>query len=179
MIIIFFKIYLKPYILILASDCFLRDGTQPNLFSSLQKLLSDYILPYSTTFESSSWVQTRLFTIECEKILKKFHQIFQYIFSKFSKRNSNNLKKLLMSLNDFRKIFEVAELVEEIGSTRDLNVAFSLSIGFHENFHENEFSSERSCQLDYYEFVQAMARVAEKLSLCPVGELNVRKNFNS
>ena len=102
-------------------------------------------------------------------MLKKYHQIFQYIFSKYSKKNSNNSKISLLNLYDFRKIFEDGNLVEDIGSSRDINLAFSLSIGYH----ENELNSERSCQLDYYKFLEAGARIAEKLSLYPIGDINV------
>lgn len=73
-----------------------------------------------------------------------------------------------MFLTDFKQIFADAKLIDEYFTDRDLGLAFNLSTTLHAIDTYNTEKSE-CLTLSFFEFVEAVARAAEKLALLPVG----------
>jgi len=159
----------------LASDRYLRHGLEKNIVDATKKVLVNHILPFFIDYDYTTWRETRLWNVECDKTLKHFWQFLQYLYKKYASKFVTNIfgmnSSKMMYLGEFKKIFIDAGLIDELFTERDATLGFSMSV----KYHENEITSDRSLQLSFQEFLEAFARAAEKISAYPVGITDVRK----
>ena len=154
----------------IAEDRFLRTNLTDNLAEAVERIIKEYFIP---TFEENNiqkWKTTRFFNMHCEKVIKKYWSILQIIYKKYagSVKNTLSLNKK-MWLQDFKQIWIDAELVDDYFTERDMNLAFVLCVCLE----PDEFIQEKHLKLNFYEFIESIAKVSEKLSLIPIGITDV------
>ena len=62
------------------------------------------MLPLTSTFSYEKWREERYFVEENDALIKKYRQIFNYIYRKNSKMNVKPGEKPFMCLSEFRSI---------------------------------------------------------------------------
>lgn len=73
-----------------------------------------------------------------------------------------------MSLNEFNDFVIQFELVDGLYYfEKDIPLSFNLSM----MTQVDEWNSDRYLQMNFYEFMEAIARIAEKRSMTPLGEI--------
>lgn len=157
----------------LAYDRYLKHGLEKNIVDATKKVFNDHFLPFFKDYDYTTWKQNRLWNMECDKTFKHFWQFLEFLYRKYASRFVANIfgmnSSKMMYLGEFKKIFADALLIDELFTERDANLAFSMSV----RYHENEVTSDRSLQLSFSEFLEAFARAAEKISTYPVGITDV------
>lgn len=68
----------------LAEEKYKKLGVTENFVDSVEIMLKDHILPFSSTLLFESWRGDKYFVEEMDILIKKYRQIFTYIY----KRNS-------------------------------------------------------------------------------------------
>lgn len=71
----------------------------------------------------------------------------------------------MVSIQEFKQIFIDSNIKEKHCSDRDINLGFVMCC----SIQEDETINDNHLRLTYLEFIEALARVSEKLSLQPVG----------
>lgn len=71
-----------------------------------------------------------------------------------------------MSIIEFVDIIKFYELLDERLTERDIYLSFNLAM----MTQEDETTNDRFIQMIFVEFLEALARIAEKKSMVPVGE---------
>lgn len=157
----------------LAHDRFVKSGQEKDIVFATKRLFSNHIFPFYKDYDPSTWKEKRLWNKECDHVLKHFWHFLLFLYKKFASKTVNNIFGMNSSkylyLSEFKKMFQDAGLIDELFTERDANLAFSLSI----KYYENEITSDRTLQLSFEEFLEAMARAAEKISPYPVGVVDV------
>lgn len=74
-----------------------------------------------------------------------------------------------MCLEELTNICKNMDLIDENFVERDINLAFNLS----QMTEIDEINQDKNSQLQYVEFLEALARIAEKASPAPFGLTNV------
>lgn len=157
----------------LANDRFVKSGAEKNIVLATKKLFSEHLIPFYQEFDSSSWRKSRFWNVDCDHVLKYFWHFLTFLYKKFASKSvtsifgMNSMK--YMYLQEFKKIFQDAGLIDNFFVERDANLAFSLSI----KYYENELTADKIIQLSFPEFLEAIARAAEKISPIPVGIVDV------
>ena len=161
----------------LANDRYYKHGLEKNIIDATKMVIENHIFPFFKNYDYTTWKEKRLWNIECDKVYKHFWQFFQFLYKKYASKFVNNIFGMnsykMLYLIEYKKIFQDAGLIDDLFTERDANLAFSLSI----RYHENEITSDRSLQLSFQEFLEAFGRSAEKISPYPVGITDVKIFF--
>lgn len=134
-------------------------------------LIKDKIAPnFVDIVGFSKWRESQLFTWECDRILRKYRFGLQKIFDLYANSLSRDLRfetKKKMWLEEFLTMFRDCRLLEENHfAEKDVYMCFNLSTPTN----AEEMSSDRHLVLSFLEFLEAIARAADKMSLVPLEE---------
>ena len=145
-----------------------KKNPKQNYSGAFKHLLEDGLFAYLNNFSCEQWRIEKLWKEECEKLLHFYFILINGLFksfaeSKFYKNQSFMTKLEFFHLSETSQITQdkVFEPIEQI----DLNLAFSLSVA--KQIDEN---SDRSLIMNFMEFFEGLARIADKLSPNPLQE---------
>lgn len=156
----------------LAIEKFIKTMRTNLLSEALERLLLENILPSFRHIENSEWKNHRYLTEKCEIVVKKHWGILEYLFKQYFNKKPQGLVQQnlpgLLYYTDFQALIFDSSLISKNFSEKDLNIAFRLSVSYHVDDLESEIN--RNLYLNFSEFIEAIARCAEKSGLVPYGE---------
>ena len=145
----------------IAFDKYLRSKLSPNLSEAIKSLFSEHLLEKFETLNSSKW-RRQFYRVELTDVTLKAHKaIFEAIFKKFSGRKCLPGQKPFMSLEEFRDVCVGAGLINDLFSTREIDVCYFQSM----MTQVDELFSKRHTKMHYVEFLEAITRAYEITSL--------------
>ncbi|EAS06061.2 hypothetical protein TTHERM_00853000 (macronuclear) [Tetrahymena thermophila SB210] len=135
-------------------------------------LTSNPFLEYLMQFENSQiWRDERYWNQQCDAIFKSYLELVKTLWNQYAdsrkgeKRYYSSIKT--MSIYEFKDFVLQFELVDDFYAEKEIPFTYSLSI----MTQIDELNSDRYFQMNFDEFLEALARIAEKKSMIPVGEV--------
>ncbi|KAL4483288.1 hypothetical protein ABPG72_007930 [Tetrahymena utriculariae] len=155
----------------IAEEKYMINGDCTTYSEAVTHLLNDGFLKVIAEVENPNlWRDERYWNQECDFCYKYYMQILMSIFENYENtiRTSLPTSKYL-NLFEFKKIFtDTSILSDEHANERHINIAFNFSV----QTQADEVYDERILQLHFIEFLEAIARAAEKFSLPPYKKKN-------
>ena len=118
-------------------------------------------------YNSQKWREERLWNKECDMVIKAHELVVQNIFKNFSSKNVKPGQKNFMCVEELVEIFHHSKLYDENFGPSDVVYSFHLSMVTQ----IDEINLGRIYQMSFNEFLEALARIAEKLSPNKIGNL--------
>lgn len=91
-------------------------------------------------------------------------RLYEYVSEISNKRSLFRMR--WVSLKDFMLFISRAELITDFLIDKDVHLIFNLCIAIQ----VDELTEDRHMRMNFIEFVEALARLAEKISPVPLGE---------
>lgn len=131
--------------------------------SAVELLLKKHIFPNCSQFNSQSFRDSRYWNEDCDYLYKSHYSLFDHIYT--IKGGSHRLpgEKMFMAFDEFLNIFTESNLMNDQFPERDVITSFNLSI----MTQVDELHFDRHMKMQFVEFLEAIARAAELLSLPP------------
>ncbi|CAD8110051.1 unnamed protein product [Paramecium primaurelia] len=136
-------------------DKYLEKKLSNNIYESVQMLL-DQCRPIMQKYDVQKWRNERYFNQQCDKCLNHYKPLLQNIYNKYSIKITKLGQKKFMSLDKFQQICCTADLLKH--EQKEQNLAFNQSI----MTQVNELESDKIFSMNFLEFMEAIARMAEK-----------------
>ncbi|CAD8201706.1 unnamed protein product [Paramecium pentaurelia] len=136
-------------------DKYLEQKLANNIAESVIMLL-DQCRPIMQKYDVQNWRDERYFNQQCDKCLNYYKPLLQNIYNKYSIKITKLGQKKFMSLDKFQQICCKAGLLKD--EQKEQNLAFNQSI----MTYVNELESDKFFSLNFLEFMEAIARMAEK-----------------
>ena len=139
---------------------------------AVDKMFTEDLFPVFEKFDWHKWRVENLWNYEWENVLIRYQPILQKIYNKFSGKYSMPGKPKFMSIDEFINLIVSSGVLcnETSVGNSELGAQFNLSM----TTQVNEIERDRHIQMMYYEFTEALARVASKIHHFP----NIRyRNF--
>ena len=156
----------------IATEKYIKSLKTDSITEALEKLLLENILPAFRNIENSHWKVTRFLTEKVEVVIKKHWNILEFVFKQNYNKKPQGLSLQnppgLLWFSDFQALILAADLVNKNFTEKDVNIAFRLSVSFHEE--DLNIELNRNLMLNFNEFIEAVARCAEKSCIVPVGD---------
>lgn len=121
------------------------------------------MVPFCSKYNSQEFRNERYWNEECDFVLKKYKPVVEGVYSLYSGTDVPG-KKPFVSLESFRQMCIGAGVLDEKFVERDVPVAFNLSM----MTQVDELNNNRFIEMTFVEFLEALARVAEQISLHPI-----------
>ena len=109
-------------------------------------------------FENSEFRIGKLYKEAIDYILRKHLQTLKDVYRKASSIDTLPNEDTVMSMAEFVDLIQCSEVVDENFGARDAGTLFNLSI----MTQVDEIHSERHLQMHFIEFIEALARVADR-----------------
>lgn len=123
-------------------------------------------MPYCKTYDHTIWRKEQFWNEECDRVLKFNINFINRLYERYSAESRNRAgSKKFVSLEEFIKFCTEASFVDRFISERDPCILYNLSI----MTVISELESEKSSQMIFVEFVEALGRIADKISQTVVG----------
>ncbi|CAD8148196.1 unnamed protein product [Paramecium pentaurelia] len=135
-------------------DKYLEQKQTNNIVESVQMLL-DQCLPIMQKFNTQEWREMRYFNEYCDDCLKYYKPLLNNLYNKYCIKSE---QEQFMSLDQFHKICNKAN---KNYNYKQINMAFTLSI----KSYIDELENDGIIQMTFIEFMEALARFAEIISL--------------
>lgn len=147
--------------------------TPINFSSSFKLTLESGLFSYFNSYNRDPWRLEKLWKEDCEKILQFYNVLINGLFEDYA--SSSYLKgQYLMDIIEFCELFEISQIFNKknmVFEKEDLKKLFLMSIGS-----KVDERSGRGILMNFMEFFEGLARVAERLSPVPINE-DVIKSF--
>ncbi|CAD8069790.1 unnamed protein product [Paramecium sonneborni] len=149
----------------IAIDKYLRTQICKSVKESLRKLFEEDGVKQKLLEidRSQDWRDMRYWNEQCDTLLKDRLPMLKILFKYASKLNPKQkyYKHLWLQFKDFRDLINKCDLYCDIFVERDAYLVFLLSM----QTSVDELFLLKHFQMEFYEFLEALARCAEKLSL--------------
>lgn len=151
----------------IAEEKYIKNNVEEAYEGAVKALISDHCLPYFKQFDSQKWRNDRYWKEECDDVLKYYRPVLENVYNQFSKKKVKPGQKKFMSLEELSTICKKADVYDEFFVERDSNLAYNLSM----MTQFDELNSDRIFQMSFVEFLEAIARMAEKASKPIIGRV--------
>ena len=127
---------------------------------AVETLLKDYILPYINMFDTDKWRKQNYWNEEVDRVFKFNINLINKLFDRCSaeSRKRPGAKKFV-SMEEYIQLCSDANLVEHFISERDPPLLYCMSM----MTVVNELENERGSQMVLVEFLESLARIADKI----------------
>lgn len=134
-------------------------------YEAVEKLWHEHLLPFFVKFDCHKWRLENLWNVECDEVFVKYSSILKRLFEKYSGKYVKPSKPRFVSIDEFIcMISESGVLRYEVGhGNSEIGSQFNLAM----MTHVDEISKDKHLQMFYYEFLEAVARVAHKIRIFP------------
>ncbi|EAS06063.2 hypothetical protein TTHERM_00853020 (macronuclear) [Tetrahymena thermophila SB210] len=157
----------------LALDKFIRTKVAKTPSEALNLLLNNQkFLQYTAEYEDpQQWRNIRFWTKQCDEMMKRYINFIKTLWNEYSdsrkseKRGAPSNQKT-MSLQEFQDMVEEFHLKDSLLTERDVVLSYNLSL----QTLQDEINSEKYMAMNFVEFLEGLARLAEFKSRTPVGE---------
>ncbi|CAI2369640.1 unnamed protein product [Moneuplotes crassus] len=138
---------------------------------SVIKFMDQHIMPFFTKFDCQKWRVDHLWNTECEEVLAKNAGILQKVYNRYSGMYTLPGRVKFMSIDEFITLINDSEvLTNEVAvGNAELGAQFNLSM----STQIDEVEKDRHCQMMFFEFMEAVARVAYKITNFPKVDKNI------
>ena len=147
----------------LADQKYANNGITEGYANSLKMLMDQSVVPMISKFNHHKWRVERYWNEEVDTIYKSYLPVFRGIYKKYSGERTLPGQKNFMCLEEFNKLMVDGELFTEHYGDRDAILAFSLAM----MTQVDELYSDRIYQMNFVEFLEALARATEKIAPPP------------
>ena len=131
--------------------------------AALNYCLENGLYAFLNQHNQDSWLKERLWTENCEKALEFYYPFLNNLFKKYA-LSTYSKNQSYMTLNEFKELKIENNIIKYLPQgEKDANLCFFLSIAKQ----IDELNSDRWVNLNFIEFFECLARLAEKLSLPP------------
>ncbi|CAD8178213.1 unnamed protein product [Paramecium octaurelia] len=138
-------------------DKYLEHKLANNIAESVQMLL-DQCRPIMQKFDAQKWRDEKYFNKQCDDCLKFYKPMLYSVYQKYCIKKVKSGQKKYINLENLGKIWaKTATIYDQF----EQNLAFNLSIPSQ----IDEIESDRIFQMNFQEFMEALARMADKVSL--------------
>ena len=138
----------------------------------MQKLIDAHMIPYCSQFNCQEFRVKRYWNEECDNIYKSHYTLFESLYQSRSgshrmpgekKYDRGDNKNSFMAFDEYVSIFSDSGLINDIFTERDTILSFAQSM----MTQVDELESDRHMKMQMLEFLEALARAADGLSLAP------------
>ena len=136
-----------------------------------RRFFEEYALQFMEPFDAHKFRVEKLWNENCDRIFKLYMPVVKGLYDKYSGRYSLPGQAPFMSLEEFTQMVTDSNVIDENFGAREVGMLFSVSM----MTQVNELDSDRHLHMQFPEFIDAIARLAEKLAL--TSATNVRSNF--
>ena len=149
----------------IAIDKYIKNKICDTASEAVVRLFQEHVSKTLNSYNIKGWRESRLWNEKCDLVLKAYLTLLKDIYSRYSGQKSKPGQKKFMSIDELRRFCSDCDLLAENFQDRDVSIAFNFSI----MLQLDELSSDRHLQMCFPEFVEAFARIAERISLVPFG----------
>ncbi|KAL4432714.1 hypothetical protein ABPG74_011535 [Tetrahymena malaccensis] len=157
----------------LALDKFIRTKVAKTPSEALNLLLNNQkFVQYTAEYEDpQQWRNIRFWTKQCDEMMKSYINFIKTLWNEYAdsrkseKRGAPSNQKT-MSLQEFQDMVEDFHLKDTLLTERDVVLSYNLSL----QTLQDEINSEKYMAMNFVEFLEGLARLAEFKSRTPVGE---------
>ncbi|CAD8076826.1 unnamed protein product [Paramecium sonneborni] len=159
---------MMEFLVRLSEDKYIRNQPGSPSYAQATRMILDQCLPYMSQFDSHKWRMERYFIEQCDDVCKKHKQVIDYVYMHNSQKKVKPGQAPFMCLDELKDVCNTANLYDENFVERDVNLAFCLSM----LTQVDELESDRLFQMQWIEFMEALARIADKYSPIGIGKQN-------
>lgn len=145
----------------LAASKYLKTRTLLTHNDSVRQLFKDGLLNFMKTFDSNDFRLNCLYNESCDMVFKYYLKAVKTLYNLYSGRHSKPAEARFMCADEFIKMISDSGIVSDRFGNREIGIIFNLSM----MTQVNETSSERHYKMMFDEFIEAVARVADKCNL--------------
>jgi len=135
----------------------------PSEYDAVEKLLTVNIIPNCMQYNNQPFRDHRYWNEECDNFLKAFYPLFENLYVTHSGKNKLPGEKNFMSFEEYLEIFGVSGLINEIFTEREAITSFAQAM----MTQIDELDNDRHMKMQMLEFLEAISRAADILSLAP------------
>jgi len=159
-----------------AEERYIKPGTAQNFAEAVEISLRDNLMPIYNKYNAQIWRDEKYWNEQCDDALKYYKPALDNIYARFSIKKVKPGQRKFMCIEEFHDIYRQANLLDENFVERDIYLAFNLGM----MTQVDELSSDRTFQMSFVEFLEALSRCADKLSLPKIHNDTVNeKNRNN
>lgn len=145
-------------------DRYIRTKTLNSANEAVCKIFNDHLLPKLTTLCAYKW-RTEEYMCEIVDVVLKSHKpMLDSIYKKYSGRKALPGQKPFVSLKEFRDLCQVAGLVNDFFSTREIDWCYFQAM----MTQVDELYKKRHLEMSYTEFLEALCRACNLASVNPI-----------
>jgi hypothetical protein len=136
---------------------------------SVKHSFENHFMPFLKQYDIHSWRIDRYYNEYVDNTIKAYLPIFDAVFrSQAPQKIVGKKESNWMWLDEFTQI--CLSIIDKEFPVREIPVCFNISM----KLQTNEIDSERHYNMHFSEFLEAIARVIDKLSPIPPGENMVK-----
>lgn len=136
-------------------------------------LLDDNLTSYIKDFDTDKWRHERYWVEEVDIVLKSYAPIIRNLYKKYSSAKIPG-ERPYMSLEEFKNLISTANMFNDYCGERDVVICLVNSL----MTQVDELNSDRIFQIQFLEFLEAFARMADLYSAPAYGETDVKNIDN-
>lgn len=157
----------------LADQKFIQNGLASTFPEALEKTLNEHVLPYVNQndqyFVPQKWREERYWNEEVDTVYKSYLPIAISLYRKYSGMKTKPGMKKFTCIEELQKLATDAGILNDNLVDRDIVIAYNLSM----MTQIDELNSDRIFQMNFIEFLEALARIADVYSAPSPGEEEV------
>ena len=128
---------------------------------AVKQLFKDGLLKYMKTFDSNDFRVNKLYNESWDMVFKYYLKSVKTLYNSYSGKHSKPADVRFMWWDEFMKLISDSGIVSDLFGSREVGIIFNLSM----MTQVNETSSDRHFHMSFDEFIEAIARVADKCNL--------------
>jgi hypothetical protein len=156
----FLEIFLR-----IAEDKYLKPKIVTCIFDAVKMLFDDVLIPEMKKYDPNEWRKKAYWCEEVDAAYKSYQAVTQHIFTRYAIRKSTTGICNYLNYHDLVAICNDAGILNKDFGDRDVILAFRRA----QMLQVNELTSNRSFQMSYVEYLEAIARIADEVSLPQIG----------
>jgi len=153
----------------IADQKYLGTGITNNYKDALKQLIDDNLGAFLSKFDHQKWRVEKYWNEAVDTVLKSYLPILKGAYKKNIGLRTLPGQRKFMCLEEFHRLMGDCGIFNDNLTDRDATLAFSLSM----MTQTDELQSDRIYQMQFIEFLEAFARVADKYSASPYGTNDV------
>lgn len=136
---------------------------QSHLGNSVKYFIEEVVDKSLKNGKSQEFRINRYWNEHCDNVLRHHMNLLKDVYENFSGGSTRPGETTFMSPGEFEKIFVQSYLINERFANRDIFVCFNLAM----QAREDELTSDAHLKMTFVEFIEAISRAADYLSLAP------------
>ena len=161
----------------IAEERYIKGGVTQTFAEAMEICIRDNLQPIYSKYDAQLWRDEKYWCESCDDALKYYKSVLDNVYSRYSVKKVKPGMKKFMCLEEFYDIFKHANLLDENFVERDVYISFNLAM----MTQVDELNVDRIFQMTFVEFLEALSRCADKLSLPKIGSDPVKitkKTYN-